>query len=182
MYNNIFLLYIFYIIFPFFISFYAFFTQTVVNTLKTGQTIFKLLFFGIGILAIVVIIFDTPKFIKIIFFMFPHIAHIQNLQIIYLLQISGKLEFKLFFSSFHGINYFESFLFLIFDILIFMYGGFLVLLYKDSGVNFFSFILSPIYGKKRKINEENKVNKKLISFDSFHENRTLNEEKNQILK
>ena len=27
----------------------AFFTQTVVNTLKTGQTIFKLLFFGIGI-------------------------------------------------------------------------------------------------------------------------------------
>ncbi len=45
----------------------AFFTQTVVSTLKTGQTLFKLLFFGIGVLAIVVIIFDTPKYIKVLF-------------------------------------------------------------------------------------------------------------------
>ena len=81
----------------------AFFTQTVVSTLKTGQTLFKLLFFGIGVLAIVVIIFDTPKYIKVLFSLFPHIAQIENLQIIYLLQIFEKVEFKSFFYTYHKI-------------------------------------------------------------------------------
>ena len=98
----------------------AFFTQTVVSTLKTGQTLFKLLFFGIGVLAIVVIILDTPKYIKLFFFIFPHISHIQNLQIIYLLQIFEKVEFKSFFYTYHKINLIGSFFLLLIDIIIYL--------------------------------------------------------------
>ena len=108
----------------------AFFTQTVVNTLKTGQTFFKILFFGIGVLGIPVILFDTPKIIKIIFSLFPHIAQMENLQIIYLLQRMSYLKFGFYFSKYHKISFAESLFYLLLDILIYFFGGLLILSYK----------------------------------------------------
>ena len=164
----------------------AFFTQTIVSTLKTGQTLFRVLFFGIGVLGIPVIVFDTPKIIKIIFSLFPHVAQMENLQIIYLLKrFENKLNYRFYFSKYHKISFVESLFYLILDIIIYIVGGFLILSYKESGIDFISFILSPIYGKKREINEENNNNKQLFSFESYHEdinqkNKFL-EEQNKML-
>ena len=51
-----------------------------ISNLKTEQTLFRLLFLGIGILGIPIILYDVPKPITIFFSLFPHIAQMENLQ------------------------------------------------------------------------------------------------------
>ena len=46
-------------------------------------------------------------------------------------------------------------------------------------MDFISFILSPIYGKKREINENNNEHEKLFNYESYHEE--LNQ-KNKLLE
>ena len=163
----------------------AFFTQTVVNTLRTGQTLFRLLFFGIGIIAIPIIIFDTPKFLKIIFSLFPHIAQIENLQILLLLQNFNRPKFQFYFSKYHKVSFFESLFYLIFDNFLYIFGSFFIYSYKESGVDFKTFILSPIYGKRREIKEENNNTNKFFELNCYHEelsqNNKLLKEQNRIL-
>ena len=59
---------------------------------------FKVLFFDINILRIAVIFFDTPKIIKVLFSLFPHIAQTENLFILLLLQFIENPNFGLYFS------------------------------------------------------------------------------------
>ena len=156
----------------------AFFTQTVINSLKTGQTLFKILFLGINILGIPVIIYDFPKSIKILFSIFPHIAQMENLQTLILLQFFNSPPFGFYFSRYHKVSFVESLCYLIFDIIFYIFGGFFVLNFKESGVDFITFILSPIYGKKRELIEENENNKD-FQFNYCHQQLSQN---NELLK
>ena len=86
----------------------AFFIHIIVSTLKTGHTLFRILFFGLGILWIPFVIFECPKIGKIIFSLFPHIAQIENFQIIYLLEYFDEFKFRYLFSKYHKISFAES--------------------------------------------------------------------------
>jgi hypothetical protein len=52
--------------------------------IKTGQIFFKFIYFSMGFLGIAFLYFDTPKIVLIFFSLFPHVAHYENYQQIYL--------------------------------------------------------------------------------------------------
>ena len=156
----------------------SFFFHTMSSNLKTGQTLFRL-YLGIGILGIAVILYDVPKPIKIFFSLFPHIAQMENLQCLFLIQTFQNKGFQLYFETYHKMSLFETIIYLIIDILFYIFGGLFIIKYNESGLDFISFILFKKNRIIKEKEEEEIINEEYSNINIYHEE--LNQ-KNKLLK
>ena len=146
-------------IFLFTISLYAVcnFFFIVINTNKTASTVLKFYYFGSLFLGMAIIFNYIPKFTKILFAFIPQINLYISIHCIHNLNIMEKLTWENLWLNSNKISYFESIILFIVDIIFYLLLGWIIQLYKDSGLEFLDFIKSFYKNVSRNINPENKL-------------------------
>ena len=137
----------------------AFFIQSIIKSIKTGQLLFRILFIAITIIGNFIIFTPTlPKSLKVLMCIFPHLSEYIALIIIGCENKFGRTQFgKL-----------ECIIYQIIDIAFYTFGGFFVMEYQESGVGLCEYILSLCSERKRIIIQTEPINSN-FEFDYAHE-------------
>ena len=156
---NFFLIFINQIIFVIALFSFCYFLNTILKTLKQGQTFFKLIFFGITALSGMIYEKKMNIFLQFIFLFFPYSVLLINLQV--LSELDNKRKF-LFFKRFNGMSLFLTYLFYIFEIVFYLGFSILYKKYVNSRNNNNNNI-QRINDEIENTNEENEMNHEKIN-------------------
>ena len=147
----------------------AFFYQSFIDKIQTGGTIIKMMFIGISIFSIVVMQIEVPLSVKLIFSIFPQITQVLNFQTLLMLDNYKTIDWTLFTTPFNHLSLLHSLIIYIVIIVLYIGIGFFIMFYRQSGVDFLTFILSPCKGKKRNVNPENIKSDYVIPIEINHQ-------------
>ena len=103
----------------------------------------------------------------------------ENLQCLFLIQTFQNKGFQLYFETHHKMSLFETIIYLIIDILFYIFGGLFIIKYNESGLDFISFILFKKNRIIKEKEEEEIINEEYSNINIYHEE--LNQ-KNKLLK
>ena len=131
----------------------SFFIQTISTSIKLGQTLFFVLYLGTGLLSIPISLPNASRFFKIIMLIFPQINQLFNTQILIHFQLYINYDFNCIFFDYNGVTFFETLLFYLIDLFLYIFGSFFILNYRESGLPLLQYIFSSFWGKARKIEE-----------------------------
>ena len=146
------------------------FLNTILKTLKQGQTFFKFIFFGITALSGMIYENKINIFLQIIFLLFPFSVLLINLQVLAELDLKEKI---IFFKRFDGMNLFLTYIFYLIEIVFYL--GFTILYkkYKDSGVSIWKYLTSCCSNNRH----NNNINRIEDEIENTNEENEMNHEK-----
>ena len=174
------------------------FFTTCIKTTKTGMTAVKFFNFGSIFLGFVIVLPKATKITKIIFCFIPQINIYVSLCCIFNLNNFENLSWDLIWLKAAKMSFMESIIMYIVEIIFYLSLSLIIQSYRDSGLNFFSYVKSFFTKVSREVNHkansliENHNNnidndqKEGIKFDTYHQELSnVNQQKleaNQCLK
>ena len=157
------------------------FFTTCIKTTKTGMTAVKFFNFGSIFLGFVIVLPKATKITKIIFCFIPQINIYVSLCCIFNLNNFENLSWDLIWLKAAKMSFMESIIMYIVEIIFYLSLSLIIQSYRDSGLNFFSYVKSFFTKVSREVNHkansliENHNNnidndqKEGIKFDTYHQ-------------
>ena len=85
---------------------------------------------------------NASRFFKIIMLIFPQINQLFNTQILIHFQLYINYDFNCIFFDYNGVTFFETLLFYLIDLFLYIFGSFFILNYRESGLPLLQYIFS----------------------------------------
>lgn len=142
-----------------------YFFYTTISSLKSGGIIIQLYYFISIIIGYGISFSKATRATKIIFAFIPYINIFHTMNAILKIQ-RFNLKWDYLILKPNKISYAESFLFFIVQIILYSGLSFLIQSYKNSGLNFFSYLVS--FCKK-----DSKINKEILNEENENENKNI---------
>ena len=136
----------------------CFFLQSFIEKIQTGNTLIKVVYIGVLVLAFVVARPEIPTIAKYCFSLFPQVSQVVSLQNILILDnFDTGIDYTLFTTKYNSMSLLDALIFYIISILLFLGLGFFITLYKNSGLGFVEFVKSLFTCKQRTMDDYKKV-------------------------
>ena len=179
------------ILFTFNIYCVCIFFATCIKTTKTGTTAIKFYNFGSILLGFVIVLPKTSRVAKVIFCFIPQINFYLNLCSIFCLNNFKDITWMRLWLKAANMSFFETIIMFIVEIIFYLGLTFIIQSFKDSGLDFISYVKSFFTKVSRKKNDSPNLNIenekiKVINFEIHHQELSqINKQKkeqNQCLK
>ena len=151
---------------------------TISKNKKIGIILVSLISFGSLVLGYILTIGFAPPAIQVIFNFLPNANIFSSIKLIIKLQFIGRYSFENILLNYNKINYLDTLIMFIVDIILYTFLSLFIRAYQNSGLDFISFIKSMFTKVERKADLIMKLEEE-ISEEINHEELS---EKNQSLK